>query len=59
MQLNQIYQGDCNELIKKLYDSNFNRNISKWDVSNVETMSYIFDKSPLKKKPEYQPKFEQ
>ena len=28
-------------------DSAFNGDISKWDVSNVEDMEYVFNRSPL------------
>ena len=33
------------------YDSKFNRDISKWDVSNVINMSYMFDNCPLENNP--------
>ena len=33
------------------YNSKFTCNISEWDVSNVEDMSMMFDKSPLEKNP--------
>ena len=32
-------------------NSNFNGDISNWDVSNVKDMSYMFDESPLEKNP--------
>jgi surface protein len=31
------------------YDSQFNGDISKWNVSNVEDMSFMFADSPLEK----------
>ena len=37
--------------------THFDGDISKWDVSNVEDMSDMFDRCPLEKKPKYQPKF--
>ena len=33
------------------YKSNFNGDISNWDVSNVEYMNYMFYNSPLQKNP--------
>ena len=33
------------------YNSTFNGDISKWDVSKVKYMKYMFDKSPLEKNP--------
>ena len=33
------------------YDSSFNGDISKWDVSNVKDMHDMFYKSPLEKNP--------
>ena len=30
-------------------NTEFNKNISKWDVSNVEDMRRMFDDSPLEK----------
>ena len=32
-------------------DSKFNGDISKWDVSNVVDMSYMFNGNPLEKNP--------
>lgn len=37
--------------------SEFNKDISKWNVSNVKDMDEMFKDSPLEFKPEYQPKF--
>ena len=36
-------------------DSKFNQDISKWDVSSVEDMKYMFDNSKIKE--EYKPHF--
>ena len=33
------------------YESSFNGDISNWNVSNVENMSYMFFGSPLEKNP--------
>ena len=38
------------------YDSEFNGDISKWDVSHVRDMSNMFDNCPLENKPVFQPK---
>ena len=38
--------------------SNFNGDISSWDVSNVKDMDKMFVGCPLEDKSEYQPKFE-
>ena len=32
-------------MIDMFYDSNFNGDISSWDVSNVKNMNYMFKKS--------------
>ena len=32
-------------------NSKFNGDISKWNVSNVKNMNYMFYKSPLEKNP--------
>ena len=37
------------------YDSKFNGDISKWDVSNVTNNEHIFDNCPIEEK--YKPKF--
>ena len=40
------------------YGSKFNGDISSWDISNVMEHRWMFENSLLKKKPEFQPKFE-
>jgi len=37
--------------------SKFNKNISKWDVSNVKDMYFIFKNCPLEKQKDKQPRF--
>ena len=39
------------------FDSYFNKDISKWNVSKVENMNYMFANSPLKNNKDKQPKF--
>jgi surface protein len=34
-------------MLYMFYESKFNGDISNWDVSNVNNMSNMFDKSPL------------
>ena len=38
-------------------DSEFNGDISMWDVSNVKEMDNVFHHSQLEKKPEFKPIF--
>ena len=33
------------------YESSFNRDISKWNVSNVKNMNWMFNGTPLYKNP--------
>ena len=42
-------------MIDMFSDSNFNNDISNWDVSNVINKSRIFDNCPIEEK--YKPKF--
>ena len=57
-------EGDFNDIntskitdMTDLFDgiNKFNGNISKWDVSNVNNMKYIFNYCPIEEK--YKPKF--
>ncbi len=40
------------------YNSKFDNDISKWNVSNVKNHDAMILISPLEDKPKYQPKFE-
>ena len=46
------------DMSNMFFNSSFNGDISKWNVSNVNDMNEMFRGSPLEKKPEYQPQFE-
>ena len=39
------------------FQSKFNRDISGWNVDNVEDNELIFHQSALESSPQYQPKF--
>ena len=45
--LNDIYTGNITNMTSLFKDSDFNGDISKWDVSNVERMENMICGSPL------------